>query len=82
MLDNNGDIKIDNSSDRITKPKEALKAYKAVLDMAKNAYTLAMISVAGHGLGFAIAKNIVDNHRGKIDAKVIDEHSIEINVVL
>ena len=38
--------------------------------------------VTGHGLGLAIAKNIVDNSRGKIDARVIDEHSIEINVVL
>lgn len=37
--------------------------------------------VTGHGLGLAIAKNIVDNSRGKIDAKVIDEHSIEINVI-
>ena len=38
--------------------------------------------VTGHGLGLAIAKNIVDNSRGKIDARVIDEHSIEINIVL
>ncbi len=64
--------------DLILKP-----AYKRAEKMFERFYRADSTSskVTGHGLGLAIAKNIVDNSRGKIDAKVIDEHSIEINVI-
>lgn len=38
--------------------------------------------IAGHGLGLAIARNIVLNHKGKIETRVIENESIEIELLL
>jgi signal transduction histidine kinase len=36
----------------------------------------------GHGIGLSLAKAIVTEHRGKINAKMIDEHTFKITVTL